>query len=80
MNFESLMLIAQLLFFYPGWSGIVQIPCDMSQVERLKGTLGGIFICIFLSMLCHLKYKIVRKKGNIEPVSLGKVEESSFSC
>lgn len=32
----------------------------------------------FLSMLCRLKYKIVRKK-NIEPISFGKVEESSFS-
>lgn len=31
-------------------------------------------------MLCHLKYKIVREKGNINYISLGKVKESSFSC
>lgn len=79
------MLIAQLLFFYPGWPGIVQIPCDMSFKLNIWKTLweGGnkIFLYMhFLSMLCHFKYNIVRKKGILSLwYSFGKVEESSLS-
>lgn len=72
MTFESLMLIAQLLFFYPGRSGIVQISCDMSfKLNIWKALCGGKKIIIyiymhFLSMPCHLKYKMVRGKKKKE--------------
>lgn len=71
MTFESLMLIAQLLFFYPGRSGIVQISCDMSSKLNIwKALCGGKKIIVyiymhFLSMPCHLKYKMVRGKKRI---------------
>jgi len=82
MTSESLMLIAQLYFSVLGglaFSGDLVTHCSSWMFERHFEGWEYIYMH-FLSVLCHLKYRIVRKKENIEPISFGKVEDSSFSC